>query len=137
MAYRYEDLEDQHTHRQFKDMVFRAFDSSNGVSILDRKHALKAVKGCFVASELVDWVAKYLHVGRPCAVKWCEAIFHRGIISHYNLEPDFKDDAGLYHYNVGSYSIAGRFTDFVVGPFRHCYDIREACFRNIGSSAGG
>lgn len=55
---------------------------NGGVEISDRKIAQYVVKACFVARDLVRWIARNHHTTEEMAMLICEEMWKQGLISH-------------------------------------------------------
>ncbi|MGK7947506.1 MAG: DEP domain-containing protein [Xenococcaceae cyanobacterium] len=71
---------------------------SNGLEVKTRRHQLKLYQRCFVGSEAVDWLVKYLNISRKQAVAIGQKLVDKKVIHHVNDEHLFKDDNLLYRF---------------------------------------
>jgi hypothetical protein len=88
----------QLTERELIDLILNVLDTSGGIETKDRKRGFKTFPQCFVASELVTMLVKYLNCERDLATQLIQKEFLEkfSVIRQVNDEPEFKDDNSFY-----------------------------------------
>lgn len=76
-------------------------DPTKGVEVKDRKYRFKTYPSCFVASELVDWCEKNMHISREEAVELGQRLLKEDKIHHVtNGWRVFKDDFLFFRWST-------------------------------------
>lgn len=84
----------------FKEVVKKAKDLQNGVSIKDRRYLLRLYPKCFIGAEFIDWVLYSQKLkDRIDALNVGQKLMDSGFISHVVDDQSFEDGYFFYRFN--------------------------------------
>lgn len=80
-------------------LVWKMKDPKTGISVKDRKKALKTYKNCFVGKEAIDWLtSKGIVMNRDEGIQLCNEFIKRNIFVSASSKPEFRDDNVFFRF---------------------------------------
>ncbi|KAL0487016.1 vacuolar membrane-associated protein IML1 [Acrasis kona] len=111
-------------HKEMMELMTHMKSPETGIEVRDRTYHLKTYKNCFIASDMVTWLCRYLNINRRTATRVGIHLQIKGYMNHVCKEHYVSDEHLFFKFENKPIEVVS-IPDVIPTQCKYMFEIQE------------